>query len=150
MVQCLFGEHLLPSKPSATVALVESEKTALIMTHFMPDLLWLATGGKSGCFNESALQVLKGRKVILMPDLGATEKWKEKSAILKRVCMEVTVFDRLEEIATNEQRKAGLDIADFYLMEPSKQQILQNMIRRNPVVQKFIDVFNLEICEDEE
>lgn len=31
LVQCLFGEHLLKERPTAPVALVESEKTALIM-----------------------------------------------------------------------------------------------------------------------
>lgn len=59
--QCLFGEHLLKYSTSSLVMLVESEKTAVIMSHFIPDYLWLATGGKNGCFNSEAMQVLKGR-----------------------------------------------------------------------------------------
>ena len=44
LVQCLFGEYQLRQRPTAIVALVESEKTALVMAHFMPDFVWLATG----------------------------------------------------------------------------------------------------------
>ena len=46
MRQCLFGEHLLAyaSSMARTVAIVESEKTALIAALFIPDLVWLATG----------------------------------------------------------------------------------------------------------
>lgn len=45
--------------------LVESEKTAVIMSYFIPDYIWLATGGKNGCFNSEAMQVLKNRGVHL-------------------------------------------------------------------------------------
>ena len=36
LTQCLFGEHLLPQRPDKTVALVESEKTAIICAALMP------------------------------------------------------------------------------------------------------------------
>ena len=150
LVQCLFGEHLLPLKPAMTVALVESEKTAIIMSHFMPDLLWLSTGGKDGCFNENAVQILRGRTVILIPDLGGWEKWQKKSQMLKSICKRVIMSDVIEKIATDEQREKGLDVADFFLMKPTAHEILANMIRKNPAVQLFVDTFNLEICEDGE
>ena len=41
--QCLFGEHLLSLYPDRTVALVESEKTAVICAGFIPEYVWLAT-----------------------------------------------------------------------------------------------------------
>ena len=37
--QCLFGQHLLPLYPSRTVFIVESEKSAVIASHYMPDVL---------------------------------------------------------------------------------------------------------------
>jgi len=43
--QCLFGEHLLSQFPNKTIGIVESEKTAIIASVFLTDLLWLATGG---------------------------------------------------------------------------------------------------------
>ena len=146
--QCLFGEHLLATS-SATVMLVESEKTCLIAAHFMPDYLWLATGGKNGCFNEDAILALRGRDVILMSDLGATEKWIKKSSILEPICKSVTVSTVLEQMATDEQRNEGLDISDFLLMQENKQMILQRMIERNPALQKLIDVLGLELVEDD-
>ena len=50
MKQCLFGEHLLADASSSTrtVAIVESEKTALVAAQFIPDFIWLATGGMHG------------------------------------------------------------------------------------------------------
>lgn len=148
LVQCLFGEHLLRSYPATPVALVESEKTALIMAHFMPDMVWLATGGKNGCFNANAMKVLSGRKAILFPDLGATDEWREKSQILTSICSQVIVSNIIEEAATDEQRAAGLDIADFFLMEPTKQQLLEGMMRRNPEIKRLVDLLGLEVCDE--
>ena len=144
--QCLYGEHLLKNA-SSPVMLVESEKTAVVMSHFIPDYIWLATGGKNGCFNSEAMQVLKGREVTLIPDLGATEQWKEKSALLSGICKRVAVSNVLECTADEEQRSRGLDIADFFLFSPSKRQILHQMIQRNPALQLLIDELDLELIE---
>ena len=144
--QCLFGEHLLINS-SSPVMLVESEKTAVVMSHFIPDYIWLATGGKNGCFNSEAMQVLKDREVTLIPDLGATEQWKEKSALLSGICKRVVVSNVLECTSDEEQRSQGLDIADFFLYSPSKRQILHQMIQRNPALQLLIDELDLELIE---
>lgn len=149
LCQCFFGEHLLAEYPSKHVMIVESEKTAIIATHFMPQYIWLATGGMNGCFNREAVEVLRGREVTLMPDLGATAKWKEKLPMLSIVCKNVSVSDMLERIATDEQRNHGLDIADFLLMQEAKQMILAKMIQRNPALQILIDKLQLELVEDE-
>lgn len=145
--QCLFGEHLLNRSTSSPVMLVESEKTAVVMSHFIPDYIWLATGGKNGCFNSEAMQALKGREVTLIPDLGATEQWKEKSALLSGICKRVVVSNVLECTSDEEQRSQGLDIADFFLYSPSKRQILHQMIQRNPTLQLLIDELDLELIE---
>lgn len=145
--QCLFGEHLLMKNPTMPVAIVESEKTALIGTVFVPDILWLATGGMNGCFNAETMSVLKDRKVTLFPDLGAFEIWSQKASILFGICQRVVVSDLLEKNATDEQRSRGLDLADFFLEEPTKRQILQSMIQRFPVLQQLIDDLELELIE---
>ena len=44
---------------------------------------------------------------------------------------------------------AGLDIADFLLMQETKQMLLARMIELNPVLQKLIDALELEIVEDD-
>lgn len=53
----------------------------------------------------------------------------------------------LEQIATEEQRNQGLDIADFFLFSPTKRQMLQLMIEKNPAVQLLIDELGLELVE---
>ena len=146
--QCFFGEHLLSLYPDWKVFVVESEKTAVIASHFMPDVLWVATGGKNGCFNERAISSLAGRDVVLMPDLGATQEWQARLPMLYKVCRSVSVNDILETMATDEQRSQGLDIADFLLMEATPQMILQKMIDRNPALQTLIDELRLELVQE--
>ena len=67
LTQCLFGEHLLSKHLDAKVALVESEKMAVIAAGILPKYIWLATGGKSQ-FN-ARLSILKGRTIIAFPDV---------------------------------------------------------------------------------
>ncbi len=107
--QCLFGEHLLKEDLNAPVAIVESEKTAIIAQAKMPKYLWLATGSLNE-FKASKLEVLKNRRVVAFPDLGAYDYWYKKAAYLK---LPIQVSDYIEKNATEEQRKEGLDIADF-------------------------------------
>ena len=73
--QCLFGEHLLTSNPNKPVALVESEKTALAMSRFIPEYVWLATGGSQGIKSNERLAPLVGRNVFLVPDNGQYYSW---------------------------------------------------------------------------
>ena len=145
--QCLFGEHLLAKSPNMPVGIVESEKTAIICSAFVLDILWLATGGMNGCFNADTMSVLKNRNVTLFPDLGAFDIWNQKASILSGICQRVVVSDVLEKNATEEQRSRGLDLADFFLEEPTKRQILQSMIQRFPVLQQLIDDLELELIE---
>jgi len=149
MKQCLFGEHLLADAASLarTVGIVESEKTALVAALFIPDLVWLATEGMHGSFNSEALQVLRGRDVVLFPDLKATDEWHRKVKMLQSICKSATCSDLLEKMTTDGQREAGLDIADFLLMEDTPQMILQKMIQRNPALQLLIDELDLALVE---
>lgn len=73
--QCLFGEHLLRRYPKKVVVLVESEKTAVIMSRIFRQYLWLATGGSQGIKSEDRIAVLGGRKVALFPDNGQYYSW---------------------------------------------------------------------------
>lgn len=114
----------------------------------MPDVLWLATGGKNGCFNVQTVDVLRGRDIILLPDLGVTDAWRNKLSMLRPVCQNVTVSTLLEDMATDEQRSQGLDIADFLLTTPTNHQILRQMIARNPCIQQLIDELDLELIEN--
>ncbi|TNJ37407.1 DUF6371 domain-containing protein [Prosthecochloris vibrioformis] len=109
---CLFGLHLAAADWSKPVAVVESEKSAIIGAGFVPEFIWTATGG-SGSLNRSILEPLQGRRIVLFPDLGAFDKWSEKSAKWPGV----EVSPMLERRASAEDRAAGLDVADYLLRE---------------------------------
>lgn len=111
LTQCLFGEHLLSTYPDKPVALVESEKTAVICAGLMPKYLWVATGGKSQ-LNPDRLAVLAGRKMIAFPDVDAFDVWKEK---LEASGLDVTVSPLLQQEATPEDIEAHIDIADWLI-----------------------------------
>lgn len=143
--QCLFGEHLLTADSHQTVALVESEKSALIASHFLPQYLWIATGGKNGAFNNETMSVLKNRQVLLFPDLGATEYWRGKMEMMQRLGIEVSLFDFMENNATDEERKAGYDIADYLLKAETKESVLSRLITKNPHLETLISMLDLEV-----
>lgn len=73
----------------------------------------MATGGKNGCrwSDNTVSNVIKDREVLLFPDLGCHADWKEKAKLLN--CKNIVVSDLLEENATDEERRKGLDLADY-------------------------------------
>ncbi len=75
--QCFFGEHLADEPRQAGCHCREREDR-LVAAYYLPEYVWLATGGKNGCFNADALRVLRGYQVILYPDIGATDQWRQK------------------------------------------------------------------------
>ena len=125
--QCLFGEHLLTTWPmDRPVAVVESEKTAMIAAALMPSFLWVAVGSVGG-FTLAKLQALTGRKVLAFPDLSrdgsAITKWRERAVEVARLFVRVHVSDLLERMATDADREAGLDIGDYLLRSDHKTTI---------------------------
>ena len=102
----------LPQHPDKTVALVESEKTAIICSAMMPQYLWLATGGKSGLTSER-LSSLKGRKIIVFPDIDAFKDWQQK--IFTFPHLDIRISRLLEDNATPADRAAHIDLADWIL-----------------------------------
>ncbi len=119
--QCLFGEHLLadPENLGKTVAIVESEKTAILCSIRMPEYVWLSRGSLNGAkwYLPEVHKCLIGRKVILFPDLGAFDAWQKEADKLNYLGCTVIVNRYLEEQATEADRKAGYDIADLLIRE---------------------------------
>lgn len=128
--QCLFGEHLLADK-TKPVAIVESEKTAVIASAYLPQFIWVAVGSLTN-LNEEKCSVLKGRTVTLFPDLNGFEKWSEKAKALSEIAA-VTVSDLLEKKATEGERKQGLDLADYLIrFSLNEFQPLANEVKKQP------------------
>ena len=118
--QCFFGEHLLHDD-TKTVTIVESEKTAVIASAYFPNVIWLATGGSNGLRIDKC-QCLKERTVVLFPDAGMFDKWSEKAKELSTIC-NVTISDLVEKNATDQERKAGYDLADYLEKPPFAAQL---------------------------
>ena len=111
--QCLFGEHLLRLEKNKPVAIVESEKTAVISSVYFPNFIWLAVGSITN-LNAEKCKVLAGRSVVLFPDLKAFDKWSEKAKQLSNITNFV-VSELLETSASDPDRENGFDLADYLL-----------------------------------
>lgn len=110
--QCLFGEHLLSDKSKA-VAIVESEKTAVVASVYFPQFIWLAAGSLNN-LSEERCNVLRGRRVLLYPDINGFEKWRIKAKELSHMAT-FQVSDLLEQKATAVERERGFDLADYLI-----------------------------------
>ena len=119
--QCFFGEHLLRKRPESPVSIVESEKTAILASAYLPQNIWLAACGKG--LGDGKFEALKGRKVTLWPDAGNPDPdgktpfllWSDRAAKLRKAGFDVAVSDLIEKRATGDQRAKGYDLADYLL-----------------------------------
>ncbi|QMW02477.1 DUF6371 domain-containing protein [Spirosoma foliorum] len=114
-----FGlNQLLMAEKGQAVAIVESPKTAIICTPYFPEFIWMAIGGLS-YLNSERLSPLRARKLVLFPDASAEgrafEQWWNRAEQLRGQGFSVTVSDYLEKLATDEEKLAGLDLADYLL-----------------------------------
>ena len=121
--QCLFGLHLTNDDKSSIIGLVESEKTACIMSIVFPDFLWLSCGAK-GEFKLAKLSAIKDREIIAYPDCeiqnngtSTYDEWKKKAEGFNKIGFKIYVSDLLEKESTLEQKKQGIDIADYFMKE---------------------------------
>jgi hypothetical protein len=141
--QCLFGEHLLIDK-TKPVAIVESEKTAVIASVYLPQFIWVAVGSLTN-LNAEKCSILKGRTVTLFPDLNGFEKWSSKAKELSHLAI-FTVSDLLERKATEAEKKQGFDLADYLIKYNYKAFALpeREATEPPPPVQSLVDVKPIE------
>lgn len=130
-----FGLHLISNCQEKPIAVVESAKTAIIMTAIQPKALWLAIGGLS-YLNEHRLEELKGLDIVLYPDLGAFKNWKIKADELKSKGFKISISDLVESTASDLDRQQGFDIADYLL---KKQRALKSTEFKPNIERKIKD-----------
>ncbi len=135
---CLFGLHLINTHPDplmgrgylserATggavkpphIAIVESEKTAVIMSEIIPEFIWLSCGGLQ-MFKPELLSPLTDHKVILFPD---TDESGEAFTIWTQIAQQASklysfkhplrISNLLESAASLDQKQRKIDIVDF-------------------------------------
>lgn len=150
LVQCYFGSHLLPVFPDAEVHVVESEKSALIMSIFGdPDrMLWIACGGKK-LFTEARLANLihEHRLIVVYPDHDGWDEWQQIVAAISYD--RIVVSDYVEKNYIEGVDPSNADISDIILrrLNQTPEARLEDMKHRNPAVQTLIDTFDLTIHE---
>jgi hypothetical protein len=151
--QCLFGLHLINETNQKTIALVEGEKTAVLMSVFKPQYTWLATGGKSGLKYEY-LKPIKDYKIIAFPDKSEYNDWLNKATELNGFGFKIVVNEWLEQQTNYE---AGTDLADVYINEikaieqPKKvevnytntEMIIHRIEQHTPEIWELINTFDL-------
>lgn len=158
--QCLFGLHLINESHKQSIALVEGEKTAVIMSLFKPEYTWLATGGIGGLKWEYMIP-LKGYKIIAYPDKHAFSLWKNKAIELKKYGIDIYVSQFIED----RSYPKNTDLADVYIdlkkqnnpekRDEEQKSIKNTMVRTkaettalklakiNPAIKKLIQEFEL-------
>ena len=114
---CLFGLHLLSDNKA--VCIVESEKTAVILSELFPDYTWLSCGGLQ-MFKPELLAPLVNHKIMIFPDTDETgEAFKAWSDITQQATKlysfqyPLRISSILELHATPEQKARKIDLVDF-------------------------------------
>lgn len=128
---CLYGLHLMNLYPDATINIVESEKTAILMSIAWGNLanqLWLATGGKSSFTREKLLPLIrKKRRIVAYPDADAIDEWERHAEEINYKHLLVNSEYVRNFVASPDYPKS--DIADALLRSP---QFLEQRPRSEP------------------
>lgn len=122
---CFFGLHLLEEgfeeTSSKIIAVVEAEKTAVILSERYPEYVWLAAGGL-GEIQVDKFRSLRGHKVVMFPDTDpegmAYKRWNEAAQqVMQQPFWEdsppIRVSPLLELHATDEQKARKIDLVDY-------------------------------------
>ncbi|MAZ26587.1 MAG: hypothetical protein CL868_05845 [Cytophagaceae bacterium] len=171
--QCLFGLHLIKMHPRKPIAIVESEKTACIMSTIMKEYNWLATGALSNIKTELFVPIYE-KNITMFPDASMPNSkgitcyslWTEKANKLRHQGFQIRVSNLLEIKANEAQKKQGFDIADFFIpqlknhkfsiaqdnipkqkikYQTTNEKILNKMRTINPEIETLIQTFDLNI-----
>ena len=154
--QCLFGLHLNKTGVATslqyhcnTIAIVESEKTAIIMSLFIPEYLWMATGSKQN-LKLQMLEPIKKENIVVYPDKGEFEDWNKKIIELQKQGFKI----KCSTVVENSDFETGTDLADIYFAmknNTSKVEIvlsktekqIQRLSKINPAIISLIETFDL-------
>lgn len=150
----LFGMHLLNRYKNATVKIVESEKTALLMAIAYGNhagQVWMACGGLENLNREKLKPIIEQKRdIILYPDRDGIDKWKAKAENLHYDRVTVDCKPVTEWWKPEDGEKA--DIADVVIrmINNSKTyKTAEEVVKDIPKLKALHDKFNLEIANNE-
>ena len=148
----LFGMHLLNRYKKATVKIVESEKTALLMAIAYGNhagQVWMACGGLENLNREKLEPIIEQKRdIILYPDRDGIDKWKAKAENLHYDRVTVDCKPVTEWWKPEDGEKA--DIADVVIRMINNSKTYKTadeVVKDMPKLKALHDKFNLEIAK---
>lgn len=136
--QVLFGSHLLRLYPTASVGVVESQKSAVILSIIYPEIVWVATAGMTN-FNERLLAPIYDRNVVAYPDVNGVKVWTDRAKDLPFKNIRVSDWWRYAQgdkeditdvvIRAIQQEKAPYSVPDF-IIDHFKQEAVTDLCSR--------------------
>jgi uncharacterized protein YdhG (YjbR/CyaY superfamily) len=144
--------HLLNKYPNATVNIVESEKTAVLMAIAYGNhatQVWMACGGLEMLSRERMKPIIgQGRKVVLYPDRDGISKWKAKAKQIGYDQIHVDTDPVLKWWRERDGDKADIaDVVVRILNERKPMTSIDEVKKAMPNAAELIDKFNLEITQ---
>jgi hypothetical protein len=151
--QCLFGLQLTKNSLQKPIAIVEAEKTAIIMSLLLPDYIWLATGSKQN-LKYDLLKPLINNYITIFPDKGEFDDWKLKSDNLNKLGFKI----KCSQLVEKSSFEIGTDLADIYIHKfnlnkktiekfdiqySQAEKSIQKMAKSNPEIWNLISTFDL-------
>ena len=143
----LFGLHLLDRYgPFATVNIVESEKTALIMAIAYGNhtgQVWMACGGLEMLNRERLKPIIEQhRRIVLYPDRDGIDRWRAKLENLRYDRMHLNAEPVLNWWREEDGPKA--DVADVVVRIINEASPTIEPLLGDPKVKKLIDKLDLK------
>ena len=151
-----FGMHLTQAAMyrHATIKLVESEKTAILMAIAYGNNasdLWMACGGLEMLTRERLQPLIdQGRRIILYPDRDGIDKWRKKVDSIGYDRLSIDTDPVLKWWRPEDGEKA--DIADVVVRMLNNSKPLTNIddvAREMPQTKPLIEKLDLEIDQNE-
>lgn len=139
-VECLFGEHLTKIFPEKKIAIVESEKSAVIASIAFPQYNWLATGGKNKT-DLSRCNCLREKDVILFPDSDGYSEWNNFANSLRIIGKSVIVSNIIMKKFSPADKA---DITDMIISDIQQKNNIESLCRINKNMEYLISEFNLK------
>ena len=151
-----FGMHLLDKYgKSATVNIVESEKTALLMAIAYGNhatQVWMACGGLEMITRERLKPIIdRGRRIVLFPDRDGIEKWRVKAEHMHYERLTIDTKPVTEWWKPEDGEKA--DIADVVIRiinNSTELKTIDQVRKEMPQANGLIDKLNLEVDNGEQ
>ena len=145
-----FGMHLLNRYPHATVNIVESEKTALLMAIAYGNhatQIWIACGGLEMLSAERLKPITsQGRQIVLFPDRDGVGKWRAKAAQLPYKSIVLNEQPVTEWWKPQDGDKADVaDVVVRILNERKPMTTIDEVKEAMPTAAPLIDQLNLTI-----